>query len=246
MMKKYLSITMLLLLYPCLLLAQESNPNWLQQGLDKIREATGSSGTSLSESEITQGLKEALKTGTDKVVSGLGREDGYYLDQEAHIPLPESLRAAQDILKQIGMSDMLDDLELRMNRAAEKATPRAREMFVDAVSRMTLEDAMSIYNGPNDAATRYFQDKMSSPLSEEFTPVVRQSLDQVGAVQTYDRMMSRYKQIPLVPDISADLTSHVVNQSIETIFDRLARQEAAIRNDPASRTTDLLKKVFGH
>lgn len=244
-MRKYAGMILIMTLLPWLSWAQPSGTGLLEKGMEMLGgSAAESSGTALSQEEISSGLKEALKTGTARVVSSLGRENGFYLDEEAHIPLPESLAGIRDVLSRVGMAGMLDDLELQMNRAAEKAAPRAGDMFITAVSDMTIEDVMDIYQGQDDAATRYFQKRMSGPLREEFTPVVREKLEQTGAVKTYQKMMGRYEQIPMVPDISADLTSHVVDLSIGTIFDRVAMEEAAIRNNPARRTTELLRKVF--
>lgn len=220
--------------------------SWWERGKALFEEATGSdSGTSLTNSEIAGGLREALRVGTVNVVSQLGQTNGYYQDPKAHIPLPDSLAGARDTLARVGMSDTLDDLELRMNRAAEKAAPKARAMFIDAIRDMSLDDVKRIYNGPEDAATRYFQQQMSQPLSEEFAPVINNSLSQVGAIKTYDDVMGQYRQIPFVPDIKADLSAHVVDHAITAIFDYLAVEEAAIRQNPARRTTALLQKVFG-
>jgi hypothetical protein len=142
------------------------------------------------------------------------------------------------------MSAMLDDLEVRLNRAAEVATPKARDLFLQAIADMTLEDAKAIYSGPDDAATRYFQGKMSPPLAEEMSPIVQASLAQVGAVKAYDDVMGRYQALPFVPDAKADLSTYVVEKGMDGIFFYLAQQEAAIRQDPAKRTTELLRKVF--
>jgi hypothetical protein len=149
------------------------------------------------------------------------------------------------MLAKVGMSSMLDDLELKLNRAAEVATPKAKELFFQAISEMTFEDVMNIYNGPEDAATRYFQDKMTPALAREMEPVVEQSLSQVGAVQTYDKIMGEYRTIPFVPDVKADLTTHVVEKGMAGIFHYMAVEEAAIRQNPAKRTTELLQRVFG-
>ena len=140
---------------------------------------------------------------------------------------------------------MLDDLELRLNRAAEMATPKAKELFLQSIKEMTLDDAMGIYKGPDDAATKYFQNKMSHPLAETMRPVVEDSLSQVGAVQSYDTIMEKYRSLPFVPDVKADLTHHVIDKGMDGIFHYLALEEAAIRKNPAKRTTDLLKLVFG-
>lgn len=199
----------------------------------------------LTDAEIGAGLIEALRVGTERVVGQVGAADGYALDPVIHIPLPGALKDAQKVLKTIGMSNLADDLELRLNRAAEAAAPEAKELFWQAISEMTLDDVRQIYDGPDDAATRYFQDKMTPPLTERMQPVVGRSLADVGAIRSYDKMMGRYKSMPFVPDVKADLTSYVVEKAMDGLFYYVAKEEAAIRNDPAARTTELLQKVFG-
>jgi hypothetical protein len=171
--------------------------------------------------------------------------DGYNLDPDIHIPLPGALKDVQKVLKSVGMSSLAEDLELRLNRAAEAAAPEAQELFWDAISEMSFEDVQQIYNGPDDAATRYFQEKMTPPLTERMRPVVDRSLADVGAIQSYDNMMKQYETVPFVPDAKADLSAYVVEKSMDGIFHYVAIEEAAIRNDPAARTTELLQKVFG-
>ena len=114
----------------------------------------------LSVGEIAGGLKDALRVGTQSVVGQLGADDGFSKDPAIHIPLPESMQTVQSALSKLGMSGLLDDLELRLNRAAETATPKAKDLFWDAIGAMTLEDVNAIYEGPDDSATRYFQGKM--------------------------------------------------------------------------------------
>ena len=217
---------------------------------DKAKEFLNDSGvtstatSSLTDGEIASGLKEALQVGSDLVVKQLGTTDGFNADPAIHIPLPNSLSKVQSTLDKVGMSSMLDDLETKLNRAAEVATPKAKEFFINAISAMTLDDAKNILNGPNDAATRFFQSKMTPDLVKEFTPIVDESLSEVGAIQSYDNMMGQYKKIPLVPDVKADLSSYVVEKGMDGIFHYLAIEEAKIRTDPVARTTDLLKKVF--
>jgi hypothetical protein len=234
-------------LVPGLWSSESRAGDWLQRGMDMLRgePETTRQESSLTEQDIALGLREALRVGSENVVNHLGREGGYYLDPRAHIPLPEGLQKVQQIMNRAGLGRTLDDLELRLNRAAELATPRAREMFMSAVSEMTMEDVRGILNGPNDAATRYFQDQMSGPLSREFTPIVSESLAEAGAVRVYDQLMSDYRKLPFVPDAQADLSRHVVDLSIEAIFGYLALEEAAIRNNPGKQTTDILRRVFG-
>ncbi len=213
---------------------------------DVLKEVPGGSGAAaLSDGEIGDGLREALRVGTERVTSTLGAVNGFNDDGEVHIPLPESLQTVQKALAKIGLSSVADDLELRMNRAAEAAVPEAKEMFWQAISEMTLEDVRGILNGPQDAATKFFQGKMTAPLTERFTPIVEDQLAEAGAVQAFDGMMGDYKAIPFVPDVKADLTEHVVAKALDGVFLFLGREEAAIRENPAKRTTDILKKVFG-
>lgn len=218
----------------------------LDQGTSILKTIGGGGGSgALSTEDIASGLKEALRIGTENVVAQLGRTDGFAADSAIHIPLPGQLETVRSALAKVGMSHSLDDLERQLNRAAELATPKAKALFWDTIGQMRFADVERIYKGPDDAATRYFQEKMTPGLSKEMEPIISQSLSQVGAVQTYDQIMGQYKSLPFVPDVKADLTAHVVDKGLDGIFYYVAKEEAAIRNDPVSRTTDILKKVFG-
>ena len=242
----FLTLTGIILITYLLFSAATAQSSWLQQGLDLLKSPTGKTAqNSLSSDEIGAGLKEALRVGSENVVSQLGQTDGFNLDPAIHIPLPQQFDTVRSLLSKVGMSYMLDDLELKLNRAAEVATPRAKELFFLAISEMTFEDVMNIYNGPEDSATSYFRDKMTPPLAKEMQPVVEQSLSQVGAVQTYDNIMKEYRAIPFVPNVKADLTTYVVEKGMDGIFHYIAVEEAAIRQNPAKRTTELLQRVFG-
>ncbi len=205
----------------------------------------GGGGGGLGLDKITRGLKEALTVGTGRVVKNLGRKDGFNADPAIHIPLPKSMRKVRKALKPFGMAGQLDDLEVRLNRAAEVATPKARRIFVDAITSMTLDDARKIYDGPDDAATRYFQGRMTKPLRGGMRPVVSDSLSEVGAIRRYDDVMRDYRRLPFVPDVKANLINHVLKLGLDGIFHYVAVEEAAIRNNPAKRSTELLQKVFG-
>jgi hypothetical protein len=216
--------------------------------LSKLKDSLGKKNTdqSISTDEVGRGLKEALRVGTDTVVGNLGRTGGFDLDPQIHIPLPRQLDKAQKLLGKVGMDSMLTDLEIKLNEAAEIATPRAKQLFLDAINDMTLDDVMAIYKGPEDAATQYFRSKMAVPLAQEMKPVVDSSLEGVGAVQLYDSAMQQYDDIPFAPEIDLDLSNSVVEKGMDGIFYYLAKEEAAIRSNPAKRTTDLLKSVFGN
>lgn len=229
-----------------LLFATQAQSGWWQKGTDLLKgSGTGQTQDTLTTGEIGAGLKDALLVGSENVVSQLGSLDGFNLDPAIHIPLPEQFSTVKSVLAKVGMTSLLDDLELKLNRAAEVATPKAKALFGQAISEMTFEDVMNIYNGPDDAATRYFQDKMTPPLAKEMQPVVEQSLAEVGAVQAYDNVMGEYRTIPFVPDVKADLTTYVVEKGMDGIFYYMAKEEAAIRQNPAKRTTELLQRVFG-
>lgn len=218
----------------------------LDQATSLLKKQTSSSTSSqLGASEIGDAFKQALQIGSDAVVSRLGKQDGFNKDPVVHIPLPKQLDTAKSMLGKVGMSGITNDLELKLNRAAEAATPKAKQLFIQAISAMTFADAKSIYDGPQDSATRYFQGKMTTSLSTEMRPIVDKSLSEVGAIQSYDKFMGAYKALPFVPDVKAGLSDHVVSKCIEGIFHYLAKEEAAIRADPARQTTALLKKVFG-
>jgi hypothetical protein len=202
--------------------------------------------SNLSTSQITEGLKEALKVGTETVVGQIGTTDGYNGDPAIHIPLPEKMQQAQSLLKKFGLSGMADELEERLNRGAEAAAPKTKEIIYNAISEMTLEDAQGIYSGPDDAATQYFRKVTTADLTETVRPIIEQSLQDVGAITAYDNLVSQYKTYPLVPDIKSDLTGHATEQALEGLFYYLAQEEAAIRNDPVKRTTEILTTVFGN
>ncbi len=215
----------------------------LEKALEVVPE--GVTSEALSDADIDSGLREALRIGTERVVATLGQVDGFNTDPDIHIPLPGSLATVQTALGRVGLSGLADDLELRMNRAAEQAVPEAKELFFNAISEMTLEDVQGILGGPEDAATRFFQGKMTPPLTERFAPIVNDQLAGAGAIQAYDNMIGDYEKIPFVPSVEADLAPYVVEKALDGLFLFLAREEAAIRTDPVKRTTDILRKVFG-
>ena len=212
-------------------------------------ESGGSLGSGLSSGEIGSGLKEALKVAVDRVSDRLGATDGFNGDPAVHIPLPESLKRVQQGMKMAGQSALLDDLELKLNRAAEAAIPQAKTIFVDALSSMTLDDAKAILNGPQDAATQYFKRTMSPDLKTAMRPVVDHTVSTSGAVTAYRSATASASSLPMVGQAvqgaPGQLTDHVLDYTLSGIFKYLATEEAAIRSDPAKRTTDLLRKVFG-
>ncbi|NQV85433.1 MAG: DUF4197 domain-containing protein [Rhodospirillales bacterium] len=205
----------------------------------------GGAAGGLSLDDISGGLREALRIGIGRVVGQIGQADGFNSDSNIHIPLPPELQKVQSLLQKLGLSSLADDVELKLNRAAEAAAPKAKDLIWKAISEMTLDDAKKILDGPDDAATGYFKRTASDGLALVIRPIVDQTLGQVGAIASYDTLMGQYGAMPFVPDVKANLGDHAVKLTMEGIFYYLAKEEAAIRNNPAKRTTDLLAKVFG-
>ncbi len=201
--------------------------------------------TALSSSEISAGLREALNVGTNAVVSQLGQSGGFNLDPLIRIALPKELEAVDKALSKVGMDGLTKDLKNRMNAAAEIATPRAKELFVNAITNMTITDAKNILGGANDAATQYLRQSMGTQLASDISPIIQNALNQAGALQAYDQVMGQYQALPFMPDVKSNLNDYVVNRALDGIFYYVAQEEAAIRENPAKRTTELLKKVFG-
>ncbi|MEN8134840.1 MAG: DUF4197 domain-containing protein [Thermodesulfobacteriota bacterium] len=248
-MKNYLAVISAFLVIFTWLASAEAKSSWWDKGVNILNDVHERSGgaitTEPSYAEIGEAFKQALRIGSENVVSQLGSIDGFNHDPSIHIPLPEELHRIKKPLARIGMSKQVDDLELKLNRAAEYAVPKAKDLFLQAITEMTFDDIKNIYAGPEDSATKYFQRKMSSPLKKEMRPIVTNTLSQVGAIQAYDKVIGKYKSLPFMPDVKANLEEHVIQKGLEGIFYYLAKEEAAIRNNPAKQTTILLKKVFG-
>lgn len=249
-MKNHATIVFLALItLTCSPSQAQAEGSWLDKGIDVLNTLnTGSgekTGAQPSNSEIGEAFKNALSIGTKNVVGQLGTHDGFNADPSIHIPLPGELKTVKTMLAKVGMSQSVDDLELKLNRAAEAATPKAKALFLQAIKEMSFDDIKKIYQGPEDSATRYFQSKMTPALRREMQPIVENSLAQVGAIQSYDTVMGQYKTLPFVPNVKANLTEHVLQKGMDGIFFYIAKEEASIRKDPAKQTTALLKKVFG-
>ncbi len=205
----------------------------------------GQPGSTLGSNEIARGLREALSKSSGIVVNQVGRSGGYLNDAAIKVPLPTALVKARDIGKRVGMDNFFVDLESRINRAAEVAAPKARGIFLSAIQQMTITDAKTILNGPDDAATRFFERSTSGQLKSAMRPIIDDSLAQVGAVTTFNNLLTAYRRIPLAPEVDADLTEHVLEEGMEGLFFYIAKEEQAIRRNPLKRTSELLQRVFG-
>jgi hypothetical protein len=207
--------------------------------------APDSQGT-LSIAEIDAGLREALTVGTNLVANQLGQTNGYYGDPKIRIPLPQTYRTLQTNLAKVGASKPLDDLELRMNRAAESAVPEAQVLVLGAIRNMTITDALNILNGGDTAATDYLRSKTEPQLRAAFTPYAREALSKSGAFTAMENVASQYGAGGITSSLQADLTAHAVDYGLDGIFLYVAEEEKKIRENPLARSTDLLRRVFGN
>ena len=200
----------------------------------------------LSEGEIVSGLKQALEIGTRNAVQTVGQTDGYFKNSDIKIPLPENVKKVEKFLRATGFGSQVDKFELSMNRAAERAAPEAKAIFWDAIGQMSFADARQILDGPDDAATRYFQDKTSYRLQKIFKPITHQAMSEVGVTKYYQSLDAKIRTIPFADQMSFDLDQYVTDKALNGLFVMLAEEEMKIRQDPAARVTDLLKKVFAN
>ncbi len=212
----------------------------IKKGIGSIAPQSGP-----DESQVVGGLKEALTIGTGNAVSLVSVTDGYFANQAIKILMPEKIQKVADVLGKVGYQKQVNAFVLSMNRAAEKAAPQAKSIFVGAIKEMTFEDAKKILNGGDTAATEFFKAKTSDKLSEAFKPIVSSSMNEVGATRSYKEMMGKYTALPFTKAESLDLDQYVTNKSLDGLFYMVGQEEKKIRTDPAARVTDLLKTVFG-
>jgi len=233
-----------------LAVAAVGGPAWAQlDGLFKqfpqIPQLPGTPASgSLGDVKIGQGLKEALQVGTANAVSLTGRTDGYFKNEAIKILLPDKLQSLDRGLRLVGYGPQVDELVLGMNRAAEQASPAAKQIFWNAIGDMTIDDARHILDGGKTAATDYFKGKTTASLTTAFHPVVEKSMGQVGVTRQYQELLGRARSIPFLDTEAFDLDRYVVGRALDGLFHVVGEQEAKIRTDPAARTTELLREVF--
>ena len=199
----------------------------------------------ISSREATNALKSALERGSRAAVDQLGRENGFFGDGRVKIPLPDSLRRAEKNMRRFGMGKHADELILAMNRAAEAAVPEAKQLFVDSVKQMSVQDAKGILTGGETAGTAYFRRTTSAPLAQRFLPIVRQATARVGLAQKYNAYAGQGVRIGLLKAEDANLDDYVTRKALDGLYLMVAEEEKKIRKDPVGTASSLLKKVFG-
>ncbi len=212
--------------------------------LQQIADSLPQEGPAMTNTQIAAGLRQALDFGIEKQVTKLTEENGFWNNELVRIGLPPELQKVDKTLRDLGMSNLADEGLKVLNRAAEDAVKEATPIFVNAVKEITFTDAKNILLGNDTAATTYLSQKTTDPLYAKFNPVIITSLDRVGATQVWTNIIKRYKALPLSTDVNPDLADYVTQQALEGVFTMIAVEEKEIRNNFASRTTDLLKRVF--
>lgn len=211
----------------------------LQQVVNNLPTQTG-----LDNQTIGNGLKQALDFGIDKQVTKLTAKDGFYKNQLVKIALPAELQKVDKTLRSIGLSKLADEGIKALNRAAEDAVSEATPIFVNAVREITFTDVKNILLGTDNAATQYLEGKTNTALYDKFNPVIQNSFAKVGADQIWTNLITRYNALPLTADVNPDLTDYVTQQALQGVYKMIAVEEKQIRTKTASRTTDLLRRVF--
>jgi len=199
----------------------------------------------LSQTDIANGLKEALNKGIAKAADSLSKADGYFKNPKIKIPFPPDAQKMDKALRDIGMGSEVDNFIMTLNRGAEDAAKQVQPIFIDAIKNLSITDVMSILNGQPDAATQYLKKTTSAKLQTAFKPIIKTSLDKVGATKNYSTLATKYDKIPFVKKVNPDLVAYTTDLAIQGLFTVIADEEKKIRANPAAQTSDLLKKVFG-
>lgn len=269
-MKKLITISSLILLT-----STQVNANWqdlagsVLKSVSESKSTTSSNSatTTLSNTTISNGLKEALKKGVETAVSTLGKENGFYNNSLVKIPLPDNLEKIKTVVEKAGGEKYVKDLELAINNAATQAAPKTASIFVEAINKLSIDEANKILNGADNAATTYFKNNTSSKLKELITPIVKNSISNNQVASYYTSFNEFYKSnvksyvnstsvmsyaksfgvdsyLPGNSDESLD--EYITNKALDGIFTMIEKEEKAIRENPVERTTSLLKQVFGN
>lgn len=245
-MKKQFIVTLFVLILCCFAISCGN----LQSisGLPGMTTTTGTTSSSSRPSsfEINSGLKQALELGIKQGVQQVSAKNGFFGNALIKVLFPPEAQKIERTLRSIGMGSLCDKVILSLNRAAEDASKQALPIFVDALKNMSFRDATQILLGKDTAATHYFRTATTTALSRKFKPVIANSLNKVDATKYWGLVTTNYNKIPLVQPVNTDLSAYVTQKAIDGLFKMIANKEINIRENLSSRTTPLLKKVFGY
>ena len=241
----------ILILLPVMLTLQVSQAQLLKK-LNKAlnggssNTTTSTTNSNVTESEAGAGIKEALSKGVNAGIAALSKKDGFFGSEAYKMFLPEDAVKIEKTLRSIGLGSQVDKAILQINRAAEGAVTHAAPIFVDAIKQMSITDALKLISGGNNSVTDYFKGKTSDQLKSAFSPSIKGALDSTSATKYYGDIVNTYNKLPTTMNkVNPDLQDYVTTRAVAALFDQISKEEANIRQNPAARTTDLLKKVFG-
>ena len=204
-----------------------------------------SSTASLSDQDVTHGLKDALAEGAGKAVSLLGRNNGYLNNDKVRIPLPDALQKAESLMKVLGQGKRMDEFKTSLNRAAEAAVPEAKTLLMDAIKNMSVADAKGVLTGGEDSATQYFRKVTGAQLHDRFLPIVGNAVNRYKLSEQYDSIAGTASKAGLIGKEQANMAEYVTNKALDGLFLMIAEEEKAIRSDPLGRSSEYVRKVFG-
>lgn len=202
-------------------------------------------GAGFSQEEAANAIKESLIKGTSSGTETVSKTDGYFKRPEIKIPFPEDAKKVEQKLRTIGAGKKVDEVILSINRAAEMAAIEAKPIFITAIKQLTVRDAINIVKGDDDAATKYLDKTTNAILYEKFKPIIVSALEKTNATKHWETVITTYNRIPMIKKVNPDLEDYATKKAIYGLFIMIAKEEKRIRENPAARTTDLLKKVFG-
>lgn len=249
-MANYQMKSSIIFLFAVLFIFQSCAQQPQKGGLGGLLEKAGqvlnnTTGGSLTNDEIIQGLKEALQVGISNGSSQASAVDGYFKNNLIKLAFPPDVQRVETKLRQIGLGSEVDKFVLSLNRAAEDAAKKSKPIFVKAITSMTIQDALGILKGDSTAATKYLQRTTNQELYNQFFPVVDSTLQLNNATKYYADLVNTYNKIPLVQKVNPDLKQYATQKAIDGLFVLIAQEERKIRKDPVARVNDILKKVFG-
>ena len=212
--------------------------------LEAVTKPSAGTSGSLTNSDIASGLKEALRVGVSKGATQASQLDGYFKNPLLKIAFPPEAQNVATKLRQLGFTKQVDQFELSLNRAAEDAAKKAAPVFVKAITSMSIQDAVGILGGSTDAATQYLRRTSGQQLVTEFTPIIDSTLSKNNATRYYSSLVGTYNKLPFVQKVNTNLSQYATGKAVDGLFILVAQEEKKIRENPAARVTDLLKRVF--
>tara|TARA_R110002072_G_scaffold150586_1_gene299064 strand:- start:65 stop:784 length:720 start_codon:yes stop_codon:yes gene_type:complete len=211
-----------------------------------LLESAGSLNTPPTKSEVSSGIKEALTVGIKNTVLKTSSVNGFLNNSLIKIPFPQEAAKVESTVRNLGLGNKVDDFVATLNHGAEEASKKASPIFVNAITSMSINDVYDVWRGDNNAATVYLRNNTESDLQIAFQPVIKQALEKVNLTKYWNPLINTYNKIPLVQKMNPNLDEYVLDKTLDGLFTMLALEEGKIREDPAARVSDLLKKVFGY